>query len=128
MKRKRLIYALLLPAICFCITYSATAQNSNGISYDENARVDSLADANAKDEVAEDLKRQNSKNLSELKSEKRESKAKAKEAQRVEDDANHAARESKIAYRKEKKAQRVREQADKQSKSAQKARTKSDKN
>ena len=98
------------------------------MTYEENARVDSLANADAKDEMAKDVKRQNSENLSDLKSEKRVTKAKAREAQRVEAEANDAARESRMAYRKEKKAQRVREQADKQSKKAEKARTKSDKN
>ena len=128
MKTKRLIYALLLPAMFFCIGYSVAAQDATEMSNYENPRGDSLANAHAKEELAKDQERANAENLSDLKSEKNETKAKAKEAQRVEDDANDAARESRVAYRTEKKAQRVRVQADKQSRKAEKARTKSDKN
>ena len=126
MKKMRLMYALLLPVFAFSLSYSAAAQDST--MNDDNARADSLANAYNQQEMAKNEKIKNSENLSDLKTEKRDTKAKAKEAQRVENEANNAARESKTAYRKEKKAQRAREQADKQSKKAAKARTISDKN
>ena len=122
------MYALLLPVIFFFISYSVAAQDLTAMSYDYNARVDSLANAYKQQETANEQERKDSENLSDLKSEKRETKATAKEAQRVEGEANDAARESKMAYRKEKKAQRTREHAEKQSKKAAKARTISDKN
>ena len=108
---------MLLTGLFFTISHRTTAQDS---SY-ETARIDSLA------KVQLD-KREDAKNLSDLKSERKATKAKAKEAQRVVDDADDAARESKIAYRKEKQAQKSREQADKQARKAAKARRKSDKN
>lgn len=120
--------ALLLPVMFLFIGPCASAQDTTARSREDNARIDSLAKAYNQQEAVKDKDRKNSENLSDLKSEKRETKAKAKEAQRVESEANDAARESKIAYRQEKKAQRAREQADRQAKKAAKARIKSNKN
>ena len=128
MKKKILMYALLVPVMFLFIGHCARAQDSTARDYKENARIDSLARTYNQQEAVKDQDRKDSDNLSDLKSEKRETKARAKEAQRVESDANDAARESKIAYRQEKKAQRARDQADKQSKKAANAKTKSDKN
>lgn len=127
MKKKIVMYVLVLPAMFLFIGHCAIAQDPTAGSQD-NARIDSMATTYNKQQAVEDQDRKNADNLSDLKSEKRETKAKAKEAQRVEGEANDAARESKIAYRQEKKAQKAREQADKQSKKAARARTKSDKN
>ncbi len=120
--------ALLLPVMFLFIGPCASAQDSMPRSDEDNARIDSLANVYNQQETAKADQRKNTEDLSDLKSEKKETKAKAKEAQRVEREANDAARESKIAYRQEKKAQRARKQADKQSKKAARARTKSDKN
>jgi hypothetical protein len=120
--------AVLLPVMFLLIGYNAIAQDSTARRYGEDARIDSMARAYHQQEAIKDQDRKDSDNLTDLKSEKRETRAKAKEAQRVERDANDAARESKLAYRREKKAQKAREQADKQSRKAAKARTKSDKN
>jgi hypothetical protein len=128
MNKKILMYALLLPAMFFLISNRVTAQDSTARSYEDSARVDSLANAYQQQETAKAEKRKNTENLSDLKSEKKKTKAKAKEAKRVEAEANDAARESKMAYRQEKKAQKARERADRQAKKAAKARTKSDKN
>jgi hypothetical protein len=125
MKKKIVMYALLLPAMFLFIGHCAIAQDSTARS---NERIDSLANAYDQQETAKADQRKNTETLSDLKSEKKETKAKAKEAQRVENEANDAARESKIAYRQEKKAQRAREQADRQAKKAARARVKSDKN
>jgi hypothetical protein len=128
MKKKILMYVLPLPLIFFSISHCVTAQDSTTRSYEDNARIDSLANAYNQQEAVNVQDRKNAENLSGLKSDKRETKAKAREAQRAEGEANDAARESKIAYRQEKKAQKAREQADKQSKKAAHARTRSDKN
>jgi hypothetical protein len=122
MKKRTWRFAVLLSVVVSFIAYSAAAQDSRAMNYDENARVDSLADAYNQQETAKDQERKNSENLSKLRTEKRDTKAKAKEAQRIEAEANDAARESRSAYRKEKKAQKSRVQADKQAKKAAKAR------
>ena len=83
------------------------------------------------DTVTEQVKNQetlDAERISNAKSDKKATKAKAKEARRVESDANDAARESKNAYRAEKKAQKSRKKADKQAESAENARNKSDQN
>jgi hypothetical protein len=128
MKKKIMMYALLVPVMFLFTGHCATAQDSTARSNEENVRIDSLAKAYNQTEASKDERRKNSENLSDLKSEKKNTKAKAREAQRVENEANDAERESKIAYRQEKKAQKAREQADKQAKKAANARTKSDKN
>jgi hypothetical protein len=128
MKKKIMMYVLLLSAMFFLVSHRTKAQESTARSHEENVFIDSLAKAYNQQEASKDERRKNSKNLSDLKSEKKVTKANAKEARRIENEANDAARESKIAYRQEKKAQRAREQADKQAKKAANARTKSDKN
>lgn len=128
MKNKILTYSLLLGVMLLFISHNTIGQDTKARSNTDNERIDSLATAYNKQRAAEDVNRNNSKNLSDLKLEKKETKAKAREAQRVEGDANDAARESRIAYRQEKKAQKARAQADKQSKKATRARTKSDRN
>ena len=128
MKNKVLMYVLLLSAMFLLVSLRTEAQDSTARSHEENALIDCLAEAYNQQESAKVERRKNSENLSDLKSEKKETKAKAKEAQRVENEANDAARESKIAYRQERKAQRAREQANKQAKKAANARTKSNKN
>lgn len=128
MTKNILIYAFILPVTFFSISHRASAQDSTATSNADSARIDSLVMAYNKQEKAKDHQRRDSENLSDLKSEREETRAKAKEAQRVEADANDAARESKMAYRKEKRAQRAREQADRQAQHAAGARDISDKN
>ena len=128
MKEKILMYVLLFCAMFLLVSYNAKAQDSIARSDEENAVIDSLAREYNQRETSKNEQRKNSEHLSDLKSEKKDTRAKAKEAQRVENEANDAARESKIAYRQEKKAQRARVQANKQAKKAANARTKSDKN
>lgn len=122
-----MMYALLFTGALLLVNDRAAGQNVE-LSYEEKARIDSLAKAYNEREAAKDEDRKNADNLSDLKAERMHTKSKAKEARRVEAEANDAARESKIAYRQEKKAQRARAQADKQSKKAVKARKISDRN
>ena len=123
-----LLYALILSVVFFSSSHQVTAQDSTAAGNQYNAQIDSVAKVYRQQESAKDEQRKNSENLSDLKSDKKETRAKAREAQRIENDANAAARESRVAYRQEKRAQRVREQADKQAKKASKARIKSDNN
>lgn len=128
MIKEVVICALLTPMLFFLVSHHANGQDSRAINSEEKVVVDSLARAYQQQEAREDAQRQNSENLSDLKADKKETRAKAREAQRVENEANDAARQSRIAYRQEKNAQRARVQADKQAKKAAKAKRKSDNN
>jgi hypothetical protein len=78
-----------------------------------------------------EMQAQNTKDktrMADAKFDRKQTKAKAKEAQRIERDANDAAKESKYAVRSERRAQKSRRQADKQSEKATKARNKSNSN
>jgi hypothetical protein len=66
--------------------------------------------------------------MSDAKDDRRETRARSKEAKRVERDASRAARESRIQVRTERRAQRSRNEATRQAKRAADAREKSDKN
>lgn len=122
------MFALILPVTFFSISHPVTAQDSTASNYENNAPVDSLTQARNQEEAVKVEERRKAENLSDLKLEKKETRGKDKEAQRVERDASDAASASRMAYRKEKRAQRTREQADKQVKQAEKARKISDRN
>src|SRR5689334_13799886 len=85
MKKKILMYVLLVPVMLFSISHRVRAQASPG--NEGNTQTDSLT--KVKDDQEKDLQ-----NLSDLKSEQRTTKAKAREAQRIEQEAMDAARES----------------------------------
>lgn len=121
MKKKLLLFAVLLCAFCFITGYAVVAQGSTVLTEAENDRIDSLKVMYDTEERSAQ-KQANKESLSDLKAEKSDTKMKAKEARRIERDANDAARESSNAYRSEKKAQKTRQQADKQAKKAAKAR------
>jgi hypothetical protein len=118
MKRKILTYVWLLPLMYLAINNQVMAQDMSRADRVENERADSLKTQQRKD----------SDNLSELKADRAETRKKLKEAQRVERDANGAARESKLAYKAERNAQKARIKANKQAKKAAKARSVSDDN
>ena len=125
---------MLLPAMCVSIG-NATAQGANSLNYDDSLRIDSLVKGYHEHELEvyneqamKEQQRMESGNLSDLKAERNEAKAKAEEARRIESNANDAARETRIAYRAEKKAQKARKQADRQAENAAKARVRSDSN
>lgn len=102
------------------------AQEETDINKKEIERLDSVAD-HEKDQ-ARLQQQKDSEKITDFRKDKKRTKAKAKEAQRVEAEASDAARQSRIAYRNEKKAQKLRKQADKQADRASKARDKSDSN
>lgn len=109
----KLKYVMLLPLVCASI--AGMSQGSGTNERKQKERADSLIRVE-----------QRSERLSDLKSEQKQTKIKAEEAQRVERNASDAARESKDAYRAEQKAQKSRNKADKQAKKAAKARAKAD--
>lgn len=113
----RRVSVLALVALLSVVSLCATAQESSAINHAKKESVDSLLRVKEK---------QNSDNLSDLKSDRDNTKAKAKEAKRVERNANDAARESDIAYRSELRAQKARKKANKQAKKAARARVQSD--
>jgi hypothetical protein len=126
MKMNKMLCVVLLGLCAMTVVNEAVAQEPRRkLTKAEEDRIDSLKasyDAN-------ELKSQkDEKTLSDLKTEKADTRVKEKEAQRIENDARDAARESRSAYRTEKKAQRSRQKADKQAKKAAKARSTSDAN
>jgi hypothetical protein len=117
MKLKTVILSLTLSApVLFAGELLAQDQRADSIQAVNNAIEVKVQEEN------------DAERLSDAKDERRRTKAKAKEAARVEREASDAARESKNALRTEKKAQKARKQADAQAKKASKARTKSEKN
>jgi hypothetical protein len=121
---------IILP-VTLCIltlfTIQASAQEQTEVSNTEETQVDSMQAVHERDK-AKTQREVDSDRMTEVRNERGETKAKAKEAQRVENDANDAAKESKDALRAEKKAQKLRRKADKQAETAEDAREKSDRN
>lgn len=102
------------------------AQERDTMSRVEIAKMDSVEASNLR---ADQLEKTNDENrLSEAKLDRKQTRAKSKDAKRVEKEASSAARESRAAVRAEKKAQKSRKDATKQAKRASDARAKSDKN
>ena len=120
------ILSLIAVGAASLFTFQLSAQDSP-ITRTEYNRMDSLQGAYDRDEVqtqkAEDLQ-----NMTDAKNDQSETKAKAKEAQRIEGEANDAAKQSKNALKSEKKAQKQRKKADKQADKAKASRDKSNLN
>lgn len=99
---------------------------------DQVAQRDSLNTADSLYQISEKgsqaRKAKDESTLADYRYDRKQTKAKAQEAQRVQSDANVAARESRYALRSEKKAQRARRDADRQAERASKARERSDRN
>lgn len=123
MRLKALISTFALGGFLF-FTHHAVAQEQS-VTNTENQDQDSARNANERQ--AEQVE-QDAESMKDLKQERAQTRTKAKEARRLERDANDAAVESRNAYRTEKKAQRTRKSADAQAKKARKARDKSDEN
>jgi hypothetical protein len=124
MKLKTIILTLTLSAPVLFAS-EVFAQDQPVLSNEEFVRMDSVQSAK---KAAVIQKEQDEDRLTTAKDEKRKTKAKAKEAARVEREASDAARESRNALRTEKKAQKARKHADAQAKKASRARIKSEKN
>ena len=99
----------------------------DSMSSETRERLERLEEKHDTDQV-KTQNQEDATRMSDLKDERKSTKATAREAKRVERDARSAARESRSAYRTEKKAQKSRTDADKQAKKAVKAKEKSDGN
>jgi hypothetical protein len=120
MKIKTIILALSLVGLSLFVT-QAYGQARDEMGKDKQDRVDSL-------QQVLDQKGKDEDRMAVAKNARKETKAKAREAQRVEQEASDAARESRSALRIERKAQKARKNADRQAQRASKARDRSNKN
>jgi hypothetical protein len=125
MQTTRTFVILTLASIVF-LPLTIKAQDRDTMSKAEIAKMDSVEAATLK---ADQLQKSNDETrLMEAKLDRKQAKAKSKDAKRVEQDATDAARASKAEVRTEKKAQKSRRLATRQAKRASEARAKSDKN
>ena len=118
MKKNLLKYLLLLPLMYLPFGNQVMAQDVTEMNRIKREKADSVIRQQRKD----------SDHMSDLKTKRMETRRKAKEAQKIERDANTSAKESRIAYKSEKRAQKARIKADKQANKAKKAKDVSDKN
>lgn len=102
------------------------AQTNDSVTQADRNRKDSVEAAVYREAQVQSRKDEN--RMADAKHDRKQTKAKAKNAQRIEREANDAARQSKSALRAERKAQKSRKLADKLAKRASDARDKSDKN
>ncbi len=123
MKYKTII--LTLAAASF-FAGQAFAQDSNVMTQAQRERKDSVQTATHQE--AQVQNRNDENRMADAKLDRKETKAKAKEARRVENEANDAAHQSKNALKAERKAQKSRKQANQQAQKASDARDKSNKN
>lgn len=107
-------------------TSHAFAQSSGDMTQTERDTKDSTETVTLRQAQEQSTKDRN--RMADAKLDRKETKAKAEDAQRIEKDANDAARESRYALRAERRAQKSRKQADKQAAKASEARIKSNKN
>lgn len=131
MKKNNTVITLAFGALSL-LSAQLYGQDQYERSEHQIAQRDSLNTADSLNRISEQ-ERQTSKakdesTLADYKDDRIQTKAKAREAQRVESEANTAAKESRNALRSEKKAQRARRDADRQAERASKARIKSDRN
>ena len=125
MKYKRILSLVAVSALSL-FAFELFAQDAP-ISKFEYKRMDSLQAIYNRDQ-AQTQKAEDAEKMTDAKNEQVETKAKAKEAQRIENEADDAAKQSKNEVRTEKKAQKLRKQADNQAEKAEAARDKSDLN
>jgi hypothetical protein len=125
MKLNNALSILIFASFC-TLSLCAQAQDRDTMSKSEISKMDSVEVATQR---ADQLQKTNDENrLNEAKLDRKQTRAKSKDAKRIEQDASNAARESRVAVRSERKAQKARKQATKQAKRAADARAKSDKN
>jgi hypothetical protein len=125
MKYKTLILTFTVIATSF-ITGNVQGQNPHDTTKTKIERKDSIDTAAKIEAKVQETKDENA--IARAKADRKETKAKAKNASRIERDADNAAKESKYALRSERKAQKSRKQANDQAEKASKAREKSDNN
>jgi hypothetical protein len=125
MKIQSIICAVVISAATLISNKVSAQEESEKMTRAEFRKMDSLKLA---DEQLQVNKSKDARSMSDLRSEKRNAKAKAKEADQVKRNADDAVKQSSDAYKSERKAQKSRRKADTQAKKAQKSREKSDRN
>jgi hypothetical protein len=121
MKFRTIVITLALGS-SFLLVNEAIGQDPSTLEKRQTKSLDSLAEA--RNEQAKNQKATDAQTLSDLKTDKSDTKREAKEAHRVEENAANSAKESKSAYKTEEKAQKARRKADAQAKKAAKAKNK----
>jgi hypothetical protein len=125
MKANNILLTALV-GLALTLPLCVKAQDRDTMSKNEIAKMDSTQSATQR---ADQLQKTNDDNrMAEAKLDRKQTRAKSKDAQRVEQEASSAARESRAAVRTERRAQKSRREATKQAKRASAARAKSDKN
>jgi hypothetical protein len=124
MKYKAIIITMSVAAAS--LFASKTFAQDNTMSQVQRDHQDSVQTAKVTEARLETTKDEN--RMADAKLDRKQTKAKAKNAQRVENEASDAARESRYAVRAERRAQKSRKQANKQAEKAAKARDKSNSN
>jgi hypothetical protein len=122
----RNIFSHLIIGSFFLLPFAAIAQDRDAMSSNEIARMDSLESVKMKADQDERINDED--RLEAAKLDRKQTKARSKDAKRVEREARNAARESKAEVRAEKKAQKSRKDAKKQAQRAEDARNKSNEN
>lgn len=107
-------------------TSHAFAQSSGDTTQSEYEKEDSVETVTRKEAQTQNAKDQN--RMEDAKFDRKQTKAKAENAQRIEKDAKDAARESRFALRAERRAQKSRKEANRQAEKAAEAREKSNNN
>ena len=118
MKKNLSKYLLLLPLMYLPFGNQVMAQDVTEMNRVKREKADSVSHQQRKD----------SDHLSDLRTNRTETRRKAKVAQDIERDANTSAKESRIAYKSERRTQKAHTKADKQANKAKKAKDVSDKN
>jgi hypothetical protein len=125
MKYNKMIITIALGAGSLFTTHTF-AQSSGDMTQTERDRKDSVETAALTEAQVQSTKDKN--RMADAKQDRKQTKAKAENAQRIENDANDAARESRYALRGERRAQKSRKQANQQAEKAANAREKSNNN
>ena len=126
MKYKTILSFLVVTAASLS-SFELFAQPEPSMSKAEYDRMDSAQAVYKRDQV-QTQKAEEAETMRDAKADQVETEAKAKEAERIEGEAQDAAMQSKEALKTEKKAQKLRKQADQQAEKAEVARDKSDLN
>ncbi len=124
MKNQRIVLTMALGALSL-VTFDLSAQQTES-GRNKVVHVDSAEMASQEEIRVQKTKDANT--IADYQYDRKETKAKAREARRVENEANEAARESRYALRSEKRAQKARKEANRQADKASRARVRSDRN
>ncbi len=125
MKNKNVVWTVAFSVLSL-FSAELYGQEQNEVGKTQIGHADSL-DAASQKEI-QTRKAKDESTIADYRYDRNRTKAKAKEAQRVQSEANTAARESRYALRAERRAQKARRDADRQAEKASNARVRSDRN